>query len=274
MSCPLLGEVLPMKIKMDQYSKPYRFFANVYEQTMQDVPYLQWVLFVHGLIRQYGWDNSIDVLDLACGTGIFTRRFAELYPNVVGVDRVYEMLDQGQGFGAFRAVSGDITSLPFSDHSFEMALSTHDSLNYIINYEDLLAHMKEVYRVLRPGGVYLFDVSTEYNVRQYYHEKSFHERHGRWQIDWKNLYLEDERKIISTIDFTRHNLIDMIARFLRLNPGRGVFRELHEQRIYTDQQWLDVIEQSGFIVNEIYSDYHKKKLHEKSCLAVYVVRKG
>ena len=93
-------------------------------------------------------------LDLCCGTGDMARalRKQARAAEIVGADFSTGMLQRGkQKFdsGKVRAVQADALSLPFSDQSFEVVVSAFGFRN-LANYD---SGLREIYRVLRPGGV-------------------------------------------------------------------------------------------------------------------------
>lgn len=96
------------------------------------------------------------VLDIACGTGNHSRRFAKAAPRgvVVGLDLSAAMLEEA-GRRAREAeirnvffVRGDATSLPFEDDAFDV-LSCGAGMHLI---SPLSKALGEMHRVLRPGG--------------------------------------------------------------------------------------------------------------------------
>lgn len=96
------------------------------------------------------------VIDLACGTGDFSRAFAAAGPSrVVGCDFAARML----ALAASRKPSGTATSdiswcradalkLPLADESFTVASCAFG----VRNWQDLALGLREMHRVLRPGG--------------------------------------------------------------------------------------------------------------------------
>jgi len=97
------------------------------------------------------------VLDLGCGSGWATRLFAEQARkgSVIGVDIADEMILTARAASAdFRNVEFRVASaerLPFEDRYFSHAFSM-ESLYY---YEDMGRALREVYRVLEPGGQFV-----------------------------------------------------------------------------------------------------------------------
>lgn len=98
-----------------------------------------------------------DVLDLGCGVGYGTARLAESARRVVGVDVDDETLEYARRRYAaanVEFVHADATSLPFGDASFD-AVCSFETVEHVSGHESML---REVARVLRPGGTFL--VST------------------------------------------------------------------------------------------------------------------
>jgi ubiquinone/menaquinone biosynthesis methyltransferase len=100
-----------------------------------------------------------EVLDLACGTGDITFMLAETLTmgHVVGVDITSGMLDianrkKGRmGCQNVRFELGDIMSLNFPDSQFDRITVGYG----LRNVPDLPGALKEVWRLLRPGGRFL-----------------------------------------------------------------------------------------------------------------------
>lgn len=91
------------------------------------------------------------VLDLACGTGDLTRAFAEAGPaSVVGGDFAENMLALAAGRGAAgtRWCRADALSLPFADASFTIVSCAFG----VRNFQELDRGLREMHRVLAPGG--------------------------------------------------------------------------------------------------------------------------
>jgi demethylmenaquinone methyltransferase / 2-methoxy-6-polyprenyl-1,4-benzoquinol methylase len=96
------------------------------------------------------------VLDVACGTGDFARSFGACPTRprvIVGCDFSENMLklaavrphEAGFGIGW---IQGDALSLPFGDESFTIVSCAFG----VRNFQDLSAGLREMHRVLRPGG--------------------------------------------------------------------------------------------------------------------------
>ena len=97
------------------------------------------------------------VLDLACGTGDIAFEMASRGASVTGLDVTHRMLQLARRKStAVPLVCGDMASLPFRDAGFDV-VSTGYGLR---NVPDLPAALREIHRVLRPGGIL---VSLDFN---------------------------------------------------------------------------------------------------------------
>ncbi|MFF7135830.1 ubiquinone/menaquinone biosynthesis C-methylase UbiE [Streptomyces sp. SAI-126] len=99
------------------------------------------------------------LLDVACGTGIVTRRLAAARPGtrVTGADLTYGMASMAAVRLPGAVVLADSRALPFPDGVFDAVTSVW-LLHLLDRPEDVRAVVAECARVLRPGGVYVTTV--------------------------------------------------------------------------------------------------------------------
>jgi 2-polyprenyl-6-hydroxyphenyl methylase/3-demethylubiquinone-9 3-methyltransferase len=109
--------------------------------------------------RIVGHWQGLRVLDLGCGGGLTTTCLVQRGAIVVGVDLSYASLRvascHARGHGHPKAVfaCGQAESLPFADASFDVVWCT-DVLEHL---SDLPTAITQVARVLKPGGLFLYD---------------------------------------------------------------------------------------------------------------------
>lgn len=102
------------------------------------------------------------VLDLACGTGDITFMLAEKGGKVTGLDVTLGMLQRARARqqGA-EFVCADMMALPFAGAGFDVVTAGYG----LRNVPDLVPALGEIYRMLRPGGVFLsLDFNRPENV--------------------------------------------------------------------------------------------------------------
>jgi ubiquinone/menaquinone biosynthesis C-methylase UbiE len=96
-------------------------------------------------------DKNRPALDIGVGTGVVGAGLKEVGFQVVGVDRSREMLSRALPRLGGWVVQGNATRLPFPAAVFQQAYSV-----WVLHYVgDIAAALREVARVLRPGGLYL-----------------------------------------------------------------------------------------------------------------------
>ena len=102
-------------------------------------------------------------LDLSCGPGLFTRALAAAAPGalVIGLDIARAMLavaaKRVKGYGNVVLIRGDAHRLPFPDGAFGGV----NNAGAIHAYDDVEQVFREVWRVLKPGGIYVGSTFAE-----------------------------------------------------------------------------------------------------------------
>lgn len=139
-------------------------FASIYDEVMDNVPYDYWYKYLIDLLDYFNREPE-KVIDLACGTGNMTFRFAERQDwDIYGVDISSEMLKIAQKKSGVKNSNVEFIQSDLRDFSpdlkFDLAFSLFDSLNYILNYEDLKLIFKNTYNFLKDDGIFIFDMNT------------------------------------------------------------------------------------------------------------------
>ena len=114
------------------------------------------------------------ILDVATGTGDLAIAAAKLNPDsIIGIDIAAQMLDVGRKKLLEEHLDqlitlqvGDSEDLPFADNSFDAITCAYG----VRNFEHLEAGLKEMYRVMRPGG--------KLAILEFSHPKNFPVKQG------------------------------------------------------------------------------------------------
>jgi SAM-dependent methyltransferase len=108
-----------------------------------------------------GLPECAAALEIACGTGVCTRRLANVMQGgttIVASDRSATMVSLAArklfATGSISWVRAAAEDLPFDEGSFELAICGFG----VMFFDDKLAALKEIHRVLQPGGLFRYTV--------------------------------------------------------------------------------------------------------------------
>lgn len=247
----------------------YTGFAAVYDMFMDNIPYEAWCEYLTGLLREYGVEDGL-VLDLGCGTGTLTRLLARQGYDMIGVDMSDEMLEiamEKQAENQDESGSpGGILYLLQDMREFELygtvraVVSICDSMNYLMEYEELVQVFKLVNNYLDPGGVFIFDLNTVYKYQEELGEQTIAENRDEGSFIWENFY--DEEEMVNEYDLTL---------FIREEDGRyRRYEETHYQRAYPLEVVKQAMDEAGMEFAAAYDAFTKKPPREDS-ERIYVV---
>lgn len=254
----------------------YGDFAYVYDQFMDNTPYEQWCGYLRESIDKYGVSKpgrrSADVLeseknlvvDLGCGTGTLTQLLYEAGYDMIGVDNSEEMLSvamekrERQGSEILYLLQ-DMRDLELYS-TVGTVISVCDSVNYILEEEELLTVFKLVNNYLYPGGLFLFDFNTVYKYEEVIGDVTIAENREDCSFIWENYYHREEE--INEYDLTV---------FVQEEDGRfRRFQENHYQRGYRAETICRLLKEAGLEVLELLDADTREEVCEES-ERIYVV---
>lgn len=258
---------------------------------MDDTPYEAWADFLASLIEQYGISvptvfpsgkngketshsgeekeeilNSERnlVLDLGCGTGTLTELLYRKGYDMIGVDGSGDMLNIAL---AKREKTGskilylcqDMRELDLYS-TVGTVVCVCDSVNYLLEDEDVEKTFALVCNYLYPGGIFIFDFNTVYKYETVIGDTTIAENREEGSFIWENYYHEEER--INEYDLTIFAKED--GELFRR------FTETHYQRGYTLLEMTSFVEKAGMeVVLVLDADTHEKP--DKDSERIYVV---
>ncbi len=235
----------------------YSDFAYVYDEFMDNTPYEQWCGYLCESIKKHGISRPDReakdlleseknlVVDLGCGTGTLTQMLYDSGYDMIGVDNSEEMLSVAM---AKREKSGsNILYLLQDMRELELystvgtVISVCDSINYILDEEELLTVFQLVNNYLYPGGLFIFDFNTVYKYGEVIGDATIAENREECSFIWENYYHAEEE--INEYDLT-----------VFVQEENGCFRrfnENHFQRGYRVETICALLEKSGMELVEI-----------------------
>lgn len=215
------------------YQDPFPLTAGIYDQTSRFVPYDIWAGVIQEMLDLHAHLSPSTVLELSAGTGSFRSFFDR--PEIksyVSTDISLMMLQGAQmkmadcGQHSFFTVA-DSELLPFASDRFDLVLHLFDSINYHITTDRVRAVFSEVCRVLRPGGLYIFDFTTPANSINNAPE-DFDEIIEDESGGYQRLSVYNPETGIHTTEF-------------RFNRGHDIFTEFHRERPYKLPEMKEII---------------------------------
>ena len=240
----------------------YTSFARVYDLFMDNVPYEEWCEYLTTLLKENGIEDGL-ILDLGCGTGKLTRLMEQKGYDMIGVDNAFEMLDIAR-----EQDSENILYLMQDMREFELygtvraVYSACDSVNYILEEEELLEVFKLVNNYLDPGGLFIFDINSSFKYHELLAENTCAETREEGSFIWENYFDEEER--INEYDLTLY-IEEEDGRFAR-------FQEMHYQKCYELNTIKKLIEAAGLEFVVAYDAYTKNPVADDSEKITIVAR--
>jgi len=223
----------------------YENLAVSYDRLTNDVDYEATVAFYNEILRREGVKPRTAV-DLACGTGSVTKILARQGLSVTGVDMSEEMLtvawDKCMDLSnPPRFVCQKLQQLRLP-RGVDLAVCALDSLDYITDPADCAEAIRRVYKVLNPGGIFIFDVNTPEKLRAMDGQVFLDEDDDVYCV-WRGEF--DEETNICSYG------MDLFQR--RGELWERSFEE-HREYAYSREQLTQYLKAAGFSHIEVYAD--------------------
>jgi len=102
------------------------------------------------------------VLDIGCGAGRTTAHLRDLCKDYTGLDYSFDMIEAcKKRFEAVRFIHGDVRDMSiFEDRMFDFVLFAYNGLDSVC-HEDRLKGLREIHRVLRQDGLFVFSAHNK-----------------------------------------------------------------------------------------------------------------
>lgn len=201
------------------------------------------------------------ILDLACGGGRHLGPLRAAGWRPVGMDLSRPLLRRARDRtgGRVALVRGDMRRLPFGEEAFDALAQFFTSFGYFATRDEDRAVLREMARVVRPGGCVLVDF--------------LHARHVR-----RNLVPEDERTLEGTrVLQKRHIEGDTVVKRIEIGPwdAGGPERVFHERvRLYEPEELEGMMEEAGLRAEDRRGDYRGGELRPDSPRLILLGRVG
>ncbi len=199
------------------------------------------------------------ILDLACGAGRHSHYLHKMGYPVVGVDLSRPLLKQASDAASSSRISwiqGDMRQIPFRNRSLSAVFNLFTSFGYFPKDSDDASVLRDVHRVLVPGGWFVLDTLNPSFV-----ESNLEPISQRQQGDVDIL---EERKI----DHRRRRVIKNIT--LTRDGQKSFFME--SVRLYQVEELQQLMLSAGLQSKLLWGDYQGNSYQEQSPRIIIVAQ--
>lgn len=222
----------------------YNRFAEIYARG----PYLAYangmVESLPRLLTQFHIPTSPGrLLDVACGEGTFAVALAKQGWRVTGIDLSPQMLalarERARDAGVTaRFQQKDMRRLTY-DNEFNLVTCWFDSLNYLLEEDDLLLTFNGIARALKPGGWFIADMNTRIGLIVGWMQQKEYIQQDTPDLMEVHKHSFDYERMIASVHITAF-----------LNKGGGWERidETHQERAYSLETIKECLRSAGLEV--------------------------
>ena len=179
------------------------------------------------------------ILDLCCGQGRHSIELARTgFENVEGLDRSHYLIQKARANAKKNGLvckfrEGDARKLTYHTDSFDTIMILGNSFGYFESINDDYRVLKEAFRVLKPWGRILIDITDGTYLRNNFQPRS-------WEWIDKNFFVCRERSL--SLDKQR-----LISREVITHVNKGVLvDQFYAERLYSIEEITEILEKAGF----------------------------
>ncbi|CAK1228465.1 Ubiquinone/menaquinone biosynthesis C-methylase UbiE/MenG (UbiE) [Fructobacillus cardui] len=249
----------------DENNAPYQTFASLYDNLFDGDLYVDWQHYVEDHLP------TSKILDLGGGAGRLAVLLAKKGFTVDLLDMAPAMLSLAQKHAEeanvdLRLLEADIRDFSDWEEKYPAIVSFADTFNYLPGKADFQAGLKQVYNHLEPGGTFLFDVITPYQVNVLYDNYCYNNDDDPDQIFMWTSFPGEEK-----------NSVDHDLKFFLYNEDIDAFnlvREVHHEQTYDMAYYQKALRKAGFDQVEISADFGRKTADDQDDRWFFVAHKG
>jgi ubiquinone/menaquinone biosynthesis C-methylase UbiE len=244
----------------------YRFFAYYYDSLTENIDYKKRAEYFDSIIRKFGGKQGGILLDLACGTGILSEKFAEMGYDVIGIDNSPDMLNEAldkkfESGHNIQYLCQDMRKLDMFG-TIDITISALDSLNHLQTPQDLKLVFERVSLFSEPDGLFIFDMNTVYKHKNILGNNVFTYETENVYCVWENSYCEKNNEVCINLEF-----------FERDEEVYHRYSESFSETAYSLEYIDELLENAGFEILAHYDDDSFEPVKNNSQRVVYVLRK-
>ena len=241
----------------------YNGLSSVYDRLMQDVDYDAWIDFIKQNVEI---SKDTLVLDAACGTGVISNKLFKCGAAVTGIDISEDMLGIASENARKDGLKVNYIAMDMCDirshKPVDIVTCVCDGVNYLCGLERVKAFFTSVFSVLKEGGRFIFDISSEYKLTEIIGDNFFFEDYDDLTYFWQN-----------SIDKANGRVEMELCFFIAYADKYERFDESHVQYIYSSNDLLDLLKEVGFSNAIAYDCYSHMPISATTERITFVVEK-
>lgn len=223
----------------------YKQIAEVYDEFgISDFSVSFGTAILEYLKRVHPNDHFKKNLDICCGTGKLCNFFKERGIQTKGVDISKEMLDIARSkYPDIEFIEDDVTQYQ-DDEQYDFITSTDDAIGHFYDVDDLRKVIRNVNKLLRVDGLFIFDI--------HYFYLHFFETHKKSLDDFRELSydLHKDGKLIT---------FDLEC----FEKGKLLWKNQVVERDYSIEEITQILNEEGFILESCSQHFLNEKRHSK-----------
>ncbi|MFX1391988.1 MAG: class I SAM-dependent methyltransferase [Promethearchaeota archaeon] len=196
----------------DQNPKLENLYKNAFKSEKVIKTYRTWIDLMpteNNLIKKYFNDKNSKILDIGCGAGRISYNLNKMGYDVIGIDISEPMIYLAKKlYPNLKFEIGDTCDLRFAANYFNYVIFSFNGLDAIYPKEKRISALKEINRVLKKGGIFLFSSHNSFAIIS--RKKYFY----KWIFIFLYINLKHRRKISHYMyDYLRREKIKILHYF-------------------------------------------------------------
>lgn len=226
-------------MRSEDYSQSFSTIAPYYDTLMSFVNYPAWVEYIERILALYDRTERY-IFDLACGTGVCLELWYERGYHVRGLDRSFSMLKVCKerfnhiDTSGVDLINGDMRRFALNE-KVPIVTCLYDSLNYLLEENELLECFGNVHETLTDTGLFIFDMNTIHCLQNEWGNNTYYRQDEDVNSVWTNHF--NSKTSISSLE--------LILR-VKENGNYVTLREQHQERGYPLTSISRLLSDTGF----------------------------
>jgi SAM-dependent methyltransferase len=204
--------------------------------------------FVAWLAETYHLPQQLDVLDMGCGPGRMLAEYHRLGWHVTGMEPDADFYQSARNHIAHtpgaKVYKGGFLEMNFEDN-FHLITAVNNPFSYLLDVTDRLAALDNIYRALKPGGVFFLELTNFLYKLQHFEPVTIQHK----EVDGESVLHIMENHV----DFDRARWL--IRDQYQVEGQSEVLEKQHEQAVITPPELLYFLEDRGFVDIRTYNSY-------------------